>query len=295
MTATTTRKARGGAPARREGRLGSPRRAALLGRDRDRRAARRGRLVHRARAGHGPGDHLLRGLATLAAARPRRGRLSAPARGRAGGPRRRARRARARGSGAGDRGRPRRRRPRRGLDRVPAPSGRPRPARALRGACSGARASPAGCATCGEPGSRSRPSLAAYWLVVPVAIGDPRHAPPARGRRARRSRAAVRGGDDPDERRPRPRRLVRPLAQRRRRDLVPDPAGEAPAGADARPPRLRRAPARRARLRRKRGRPEPVRLGRRQGHRRRRRLAAATAGRRATAASAGSASPSAAR
>ena len=77
----------------------------------------------------------------------------------------------------------------------------------------------------------------------------------------RTSRRPTSGGrtrsDAPDERRPRPRSLVRPLPQRRRRDLVPHPAGQAPAGTDARPPRLRRAPARRPRLRRKRGRSEP--------------------------------------
>ena len=58
--------------------------------------------------------------------------------------------------------------------------------------------------------------VAAYWLVSPLAIGIlATHRP--RGGRPRRPRTAVRGGDGPDERRPRPRRLVRPLAKRRRR------------------------------------------------------------------------------
>ena len=47
---------------------------------------------------------------------------------------------------------------------------------------------------------------------LPVGDGDPRDAPPTRGRRARRPRTAVRAGHAADERRPRPRRLVRPLA-----------------------------------------------------------------------------------
>ena len=103
-------------------------------------------------------------------------------------------------------------------------------------------------------GSPSQPS----WRLLARPAGrdrDPRHASPARGRRPADLGGPTRS-DDSDERRPRPRGLVRPLAQRRRRHLVSDPPGEAGAGADARPPRLRRAPPRRARLRRKRGRPE---------------------------------------
>ena len=177
--------------------------------------------------GTGPGDHLLRGsasLALLAVAAVVYPRL--PAGGRAAlaaG----ARRSRPRRSGARDRGRPRRRRPRRGLDGLPAPPGRARRCSGSPRPCSGARASRAGSATCAVPGSRSQPCSRPTGSSSRSAIGDPRHAPAARGRRAGRPRAAVRGGDAPDERRPRPRRLVRPLPQRRRRDLVPDPAGQA--------------------------------------------------------------------
>ena len=57
--------------------------------------------------------------------------------------------------------------------------------------------------------------------------------------------------------------LVRPVAQRRRRDRLPGPQGPAAAHADARPPRLRRAAARPPRRGRERGRADVVGLGRR--------------------------------
>ena len=68
--------------------------------------------------------------------------------------------------------------------------------------------------------------LGAYWLVVPVAIAIlATHRP--RADVAPRSRARVRGVDDPDQRRPRPRGLVRPIAERRRRHLLSNAPGEA--------------------------------------------------------------------
>ena len=116
--------------------------------------------------------------------------------------------------------------------------------------------------------------LAAYWLVVPVAIAVlATHRPRADVAPAELGRPyeelTIRTSDGLG--------LAAwyvPSLQRGRGHLVSNPPGEAAAGPDARPPRLRRASARRARLRRERGRPEPVRLGRGQGHRCRRRLAA---------------------
>ena len=114
-----------------------------------------------------------------------------------------------------------------------------------------------------------------YWLVIPVAIAITRHAPPAGGRRSCESRRRVRAGDDSDERRP-------PIS---RRGTCPSRNGAAVISYPTRQGRLEQARMlvrhgygvllrRRARLRRKRGRPEPVRLGRGQGHRRCGRLAA---------------------
>ena len=138
--------------------------------------------------------------------------------------------------------------------------------------CPGARGSLAGSATSVAARSR-RDARGAYVLLVcrsrwrssrRTALARP-SSPPTSGARTSRSRygRATASTSPPGT----------SLAERRGRDLVPDPAGEAAAGADARPARLRRAPARRPRLRREPGRPEPVRLGRREGHRRCRCLA----------------------
>ena len=226
--------------------------------------------------GTGPGDHLLRGGVTLAIAQ--RGGLSLPTSSRrgTGGDRGGARRARARGRRARGLRCPRGRCPRRRLDRLPALPGRARPY------CSRGRPAlalaQAGAAPLAAPGRAwVRHGCLGVLVRRSGRDGDSLHAPPPRCCRAGQPGTTLRAGDAADERRPPARRLVCPLAQRRGRDLLPDAQGEAAAGADARPPRLRRAPARRARLRRQPGRPEPVRLGRRQRHRRRRRLAATAA------------------
>ena len=117
----------------------------------------------------------------------------------------------------------------------------------------------------------------AYWFVVPVAMAIlATHRPRAAVEQASLGRpyeqVTLRTSDGL--------RLAGWYVRSRNGAAVisyPTRTGQAAAGADARPPRLRRAPARRARLRRQPGRPEPVRLGRRQRHRRRRRLAATAA------------------
>jgi hypothetical protein len=64
-------------------------------------------------------------------------------------------------------------------------------------------------------------ALAAYWLVVPVAMAIlATHRP--RAGRARHPRTALRAGDGAHQRRPATRRLVRPLPQRRGGGLIPD-------------------------------------------------------------------------
>ena len=68
--------------------------------------------------------------------------------------------------------------------------------------------------------------------------------------------------------------LVHPVAQRRRRDLLPGPQRPAAPGAHARPPRLRRAALRPPRRGSQRRRAEHLRLGRRRGHQGRRPLPA---------------------
>ena len=98
--------------------------------------------------------------------------------------------------------------------------------------------------------------VGAYLLVVPVAMAIlATHRPRADVQPAQLGRpyeqVTVR-----TKRRPAARRLVCPLAQRRCRDLLPDPCGEAAAGADAGAQRLRRPAARCARLRRQPGRPD---------------------------------------
>ena len=125
----------------------------------------------------------------------------------------------------------------------------------------GGRASRAVCATCAAWGSSSRPrsALTGSWAARD---GDRRDAP-AEGRVEPWTSDVHMPSDAQDERRPRPRGLVRPFAERRSGHLVPDPAREVAAGAHARPPRLRRAPPRHAGLRRERGRRERTRLGRR--------------------------------
>ena len=160
------------APGRDRG-CGPARRAPVLRRDGGRRAARARRLVRRARARHGArattccaGSASLALLALAAFAYPR-----LPAGGRAAlaavlGV------ARARRSGARDRRCARGRRPRRGLDRLPARSRSALVLLALAAvaALALAQARPVSL----PPPSRDRarePSLAAYWLVVPVAIG----------------------------------------------------------------------------------------------------------------------------
>ena len=65
-----------------------------------------------------------------------------------------------------------------------------------------------------------------------------------RGRAGRQARRAARGREVRDSRRSRARGLVHPVAQRRRGDLLSRPQRVAEAGADARPPRLRRAAVR---------------------------------------------------
>ena len=68
-----------------------------------------------------------------------------------------------------------------------------------------------------------------------------RHARGTAVRSGCRPGRAVRGGRVHDQRRPAAEGLVHPLAQRRRRDLVPGPSGVAEAREDARRQRVRRA------------------------------------------------------
>ena len=78
--------------------------------------------------------------------------------------------------------------------------------------CSGARGSRAGFADV-RRGAIALATLDGCLLARRAARHrDPRDAPPTGGRRARRARTAVRAGHASDERRPRPRRLVRPIA-----------------------------------------------------------------------------------
>ena len=173
--------------------------------------------------GTGPRDHL--------AARPRHTRapdrgglpLPAPARRCTGSDRGGARRTRARGSRARDRGRPRRRRARRGLDRLPARPGRPRPARA-RGRTRLALAQ-AGPAPLAPPRRRSRSSRSSSahtgsssrsrWRSSPPTAPAPRSTPVDLGRPY--EQVTLRTSDGLAAR-----RLVCPLAQRSGRDLLPD-------------------------------------------------------------------------
>ena len=95
-----------------------------------------------------------------------------------------------------------------------------------------------------------------------------RHVLRQRARRAGRRPAAAPGRPARErhahhERRAEAEGLVRPFAQRRRRDRLPGPQGPAAAHADARPPRLRRAPVRPPRRGRKRRRADLMGLGRR--------------------------------
>ena len=240
-------------------RIGSPRRAPVHRRDRDLAAHAAVDSFIAAEPGRRRRPPLARARHVLRAG-PRRGRLSALAGGRAGGARGGLRAPRARGSGTRDRGRAGRGRPRRGLDGFLL-SRSASAARTLRG---GALA-----LAQGWPASLLPPSgialaavLVAYWLVVPVAIGilathRPRAdvAPTDLGRAYEEVTLQTSDGLD----------LAAWYVPSRNGAAVisyPTRAGSSP-GADARPPRLRRAPARRARLRRKRGRPERLRLGRR--------------------------------
>ena len=136
--------------------------------------------------GTGPGDHLARGLVTLAllglvvAVYPR---LRAGARAATAA----ALSALAlEGAVLAVRNAQRGRRTRRGLDRVPARPGRPRAARARGHARSGARASRAGRA--GSAGSGSRPVTVVGAYLARHAGGDrdPRHPPPPCRRSSRR-------------------------------------------------------------------------------------------------------------
>ena len=107
--------------------------------------------------------------------------------------------------------------------------------------------------------------VVAYWLVVPVSMGlIGTHRPRAAAAGCRSvPRASLSA---------RPTAcsslLVCPVKKRRRRNLVPDPIRQARPRRDVAPTRLRRAHRRHARIRRIRRKPECVRLGRDEGHRR---------------------------
>ena len=99
-------------------------------------------------------------------------------------------------------------------------------------------------------------------------------------RAGQRPRRRARGREVHDQRRARARGLVRPVEERRRRDLVPRPQRPAGEDAHARPPRLRRAAVRPPRRGQERRRPELLGLGRRPRRQGRDRLAPAPARRR---------------
>ena len=211
-------------------------------------------------------DHVLRGAASVAVLAPRGRRLPASSRRRPSCARLGAWCAGARRSRACRRGCPGSRCP--GEDWTgfaPLPARRP----ARRGApplSSGARARQAGFATCVEPESRSQRvpgGLLGSSSRSRSAIlrRHPPPPPPACGCRAGRLGRPYEELTIRNRRRPRPHGLVRAFAERCRCHLVSDARGEAAAGPDARPPRLRRAPAGCTAARRQRGRPQPLRLG----------------------------------
>ena len=95
--------------------------------------------------------------------------------------------------------------------------------------------------------------VVAYWVVMPLAFAiGATHRPRAAVEPANLGRPYE---DDHAEytRRSPPRSVVCPIAKRRRGRLLPDTAWKAAARSNARAPRLRRAAARCARLRRQRG------------------------------------------
>ena len=108
----------------------------------------------------------------------------------------------------------------------------------------------------------------------------PLHPPRARGRRSGQPRRRLRARVIGDQRRPRVGRVVRAVAQRRRGHRLPRPQRPAGPHAHARPPRLRRAAVRPPRAGRERRRPARLRLGGREGHQGRDRVPAAPARRR---------------
>ena len=157
------------------------------------------------------------------------------------------------------------------------------PPRRLEATCAARCSASPACSSSCSPCSRSAwPTSRSTWRATPCRAPQPRR--------------AARGRDADDERRAQAQGLVRPVAQRRRRDRLPGPQGPAAARADAGPPRLRRAAARPPRRGRERGRPDdPWGWGGARDLHGRRRVPAAPPGRRAPAASAGSGCRSAAR